>query len=76
MNHIDSLKERKKDLAKQLRKIRLPDSKESVTCWLVGSKLGCSGVTVKNYLSGNVADGYLGEAIVKVFEDLKNIIDE
>lgn len=76
MNHIENLKERKKELAKQLKKIKLPDSKESVTCWLIGSKLGCSGVTVKNYLSGSVADGYLGEAILKVFEDLKNTTNE
>jgi hypothetical protein len=76
MSNLENLKERKKSLAKQLRKVKLPDTKESVTCWLVGSKLGCSGVTIKNYLSGNVADGYLGEAILEVFEELNDIINE
>jgi len=76
MKHLENLKERKNKLAKELRKIKLPDNKESVTCWLVGSKLGCSGVTIKNYLSGSVADGYLGEAIIEVFKDLKDTLYE
>jgi len=71
MNHLENLKERRKELAKQLKKVKLPNTKESITCWEVGSVLGCSGVTIKNYLSGNVADGYLGEAIVEVFKEKK-----
>lgn len=76
MNHLESLKERKSKLAKELKKLKLPDNKESITCWLIGSKLGCSGVTVKNYLSGSVADGYLGEAILEVHKDLNNKTNE
>jgi hypothetical protein len=64
------LQYRKDELASKLLQVRLPYRKESTLCWEVGSRLGISGVSVRNYLSGKVSDGYLGEEILSIFEGL------
>lgn len=64
------LQNRKDELASKLLQVRLPYRQESTLCWEVGSRLGISGVSVRNYLSGRIADGYLGEEILSIFKGL------
>lgn len=71
MGHNEILKDRKRTIAKQLINIKLPQGKESSTCWIAGQLVGVSGVTVRNYLNGKVADGYLADQILLIFEELK-----
>ena len=65
--HKSRLQYKKDLLASKLLQVQLPYRKEYTMCWEVGSRLGISGVSVKNYLSGKIADGYLGEEILSIF---------
>ena len=40
-------------------------------CEVVAGRIGCSDVTVRNYVYGKGKDGYLTEAITKEFKKLK-----
>ena len=59
---------KKSEIIKKLMLIELPENKQVETCMEVGKKLGKSYNTIRNYLAGNVKDGYLGEAILQQFE--------
>jgi len=40
-------------------------------CEVVADRIGCSDVTVRNYVQGKCKDGFLTEAITKEFKKLK-----
>ena len=69
MNHLKKVTKRKEELASKLLQVNMPNRKQSEILWEVGSKLGVTGTTVKNYLIGNIADGYLGEEILDIFKE-------
>lgn len=73
MNNKEKLQRRKDELASKLLQVKLPRRMESVHCNDVGVRLGITGVSVKNYLSGKIKDGYLGEEILSIFEE-KNLL--
>ncbi len=60
---------RKEELSSKLLQLNIPKRKQSSVLWLVGNKLGVSGTTIRNYLMGKIADGYLGEEILTIFEN-------
>lgn len=70
MKHSQKVQKRKDDIKKKLMAIKLPENSESSTCWLVGNELGVSGVTVKNYLNGKIADGYLAEEMLAILNKI------
>ncbi len=39
--------------------------------YVVSQRVGCSDVTVRNYVNGKCSDGFLTEAITKEFKKLK-----
>ena len=64
--------EAKKDLIRaKLARVNFPENKETSMCWAIGASLGTSGVTIKNYLKGNIKDGYLAESIYNELRRLK-----
>lgn len=69
MNNKERLQKRKDVLASKLLQVKLPRRMESLHCNEVGIRVGVTGVSVKNYLSGKIADGYLGEEILSIFEE-------
>jgi hypothetical protein len=71
MSHVEHLEKRKEAIRKKLFEVKLPVGKESATCWKVAHNVGVSGVTVRNYLDGKIADGYLAEEMYSVFKELK-----
>lgn len=73
MNNKEKLQKRKDELASKLLQVKLPRRMESVHCNDVGVRLGITGVSVKNYLSGRIKDGYLGEEILSIFKE-KNLL--
>lgn len=62
---------RHKQIKEKLTAIDLPEGSGTNTCWAVAGSLGVTGQTVKNYLEGNIKDGFLAEAIYKEFKRLK-----
>lgn len=60
---------RKEELASKLLQVKIPRRQESKICKEVGKNLGITGVSVKNYLIGKIADGYMGEEILLAFEE-------
>lgn len=62
---------RKEEIRKKLMSIELPVGSETRICWKVAEEFKISGTSVKNYLEGRIADGYLAEAILKEFKKLK-----
>lgn len=69
MDNKKRLQKRKDELASKLLQVKLPRKQESLCCNEVGLRVGITGVSVRNYLSGKIADGYLGEEILSVFEE-------
>lgn len=62
------LNKKRAEIIGKLNRIRLPkDGNATSLCWTVGTALNISGPTVKNYLNGDVKDGYLAEAIYSEF---------
>ena len=61
------------EIRKKLRTVELPENLNIETCFTIGKTLGKSGNTVRNYLHGNVADGYLAEAIYDECKRLKYV---
>lgn len=72
-NSYEDLLIRRESIKKKLSLVILKQGLETTSCWIVGNNLKVSGTTVKNYLSGKVADGYLAEAIHNEFTRLNNI---
>lgn len=62
---------RHKQIKEKLTSIELPEGTGTNICWAVAGSLKITGQTVKNYLVGNIKDGYLAEAIYKEFKRLK-----
>lgn len=60
---------RKEELASKLLQVKIPRRQESKVCREIGEKLDITGVSVKNYLMGKIADGYVGEEILLAFEE-------
>jgi predicted transcriptional regulator len=71
MTNYENYIERKSQIEKKLTSIKLEKKGVTKQCWAVGGELNVTGTTVKNYLDGKVADGYLGEAIYQEFKRLK-----
>jgi len=71
MTELECYKVRKDLIRSKLAKIKFPDNKETTICWAVGMSLNISGVTIKNYLKGNIKDGYLAESIYNELKRLK-----
>lgn len=71
MTNLEAYKIRKKLIKDKLSTIKFPKESETRYCWIVGAALDVSGVTVKNYINGNVKDGYLAESIFAEFKRLK-----
>lgn len=70
---ISDYKKRRSNIIQELRKIQLPtDGSATNLCWAIGTALNVTGVTVKNYIQGEVKDGYLAEAILYEFKRLKS----
>ena len=72
-NNYEKLKTRKEEIRKKLSSIVLKPGIETSSCWVVGNTLKVSGTTIKNYLSGKIADGYLAEAIYSEFQKQKHL---
>lgn len=70
---LETLKSRRNEICRQLSKVELPKSIGTESCMKVGQILDITGVTVMNYLKGNVRDGYLAEAILKEFKAMKMV---
>lgn len=62
---------RHKDIKDKLMAIVLPEQTGTSICGGIGYSLNITGQTVKNYLNGDIKDGYLAEAIYKEFKRLK-----
>lgn len=73
MTNYENYIEQKSQIRKKLSNIKLQKNKETTQCWVVAERLNISGTTVRNYLEGKIADGYLAEAIYKEFKNLKNL---
>lgn len=72
MAALDVYNEKHNDIKNRLSTIPIPtDGSATTIFWTVGSALNISGTTVKNYLSGEIKDGYLAEAIYNEFRRLK-----
>jgi len=71
MTNYENYVERKSQIRKKLSAIKLDKNSETKQCWVVASNLSVSGTTIKNYLEGRIADGYLAEAIYKEFKKIK-----
>lgn len=72
MTALQEFNKKRSIIISKLSKIELPsDGNATNICWNVGSALQITGPTVKNYLSGEVKDGYLAEAIYSEFKRLK-----
>lgn len=72
MTVLDTFKKRHNEIRKKLMSIELPeDGSATQLCWNVGSNLNVSGPTIKNYLTGEIKDGFLAEAIHGEFKRLK-----
>lgn len=60
------------EIKEKLSRVIIPnDGNATNIYWAIGSTLQVSGTTVKNYLSGEIKDGYLAEAIYSEFKRLK-----
>jgi hypothetical protein len=71
MKTLDGYKKRRLDIIKKLQSVILPtDGSATLVCWRVGNDLEVSGTTVRNYIQGDVKDGYLAEAIYSEFQRL------
>ena len=69
---LEVLESKRESIKNNLSTIKLPkDGTATGICWTIGQSLKISGPTVINYLSGNVKDGYLGEAIYSEFKRLR-----
>lgn len=62
---------RHKEIKAKLMAIELPDTNVTNVLAGIGVSLNITGQTVKNYLNGDIKDGYLAEAIYKEFKRLK-----
>lgn len=62
---------RHKSIKEKLASIVLPEQTGTSLCGGVGYSLNITGQTVKNYLNGDIKDGFLAEAIYKEFKRLK-----
>jgi len=71
MTELEAYKIRKDLIKEKLSSIKFPKDSETRYCWSVGASLNVSGVTVKNYIKGDVKDGYLAEAIYTCFKKIK-----
>ena len=64
MSALEQLEKRRADIKAKLKTIKLPeDGTQTQLFWNIGTALNVSGPTIKNYISGDVKDGYLAEAI-------------
>ena len=70
---IEKYKERHKKIKVLLSKVEIPDGMATQILWNIGANLGVTGPTVKNYISGNIKDGYLAEAIYNECKRLRFI---
>ena len=72
MTALEAFNNRHKLIKAKLKTITLPtDGSATQMCWHIGTTLNVSGPTVKNYICGDIKDGYLGEAIYTEFKRLK-----
>ena len=71
MSIYEEMIERKEKLKLKLASIVFNKGEENAWYWSIANELKISGTTVSNYISGNIADGFLGEAICKTYLKLK-----
>lgn len=55
--------ERHAEIAKKLKSVIFPEGKMESLCWVIGAQFDVTGQTVKNYINGNIKDGFLAESI-------------
>jgi hypothetical protein len=71
MKALDLLTKRRNEIVKKLQSVSIPnDGSITSICWKIGNDLDVSGTTVRNYVQGDVKDGYLAEAIYSEFQRL------
>ena len=74
MTVLETFTDKHKQIKEKLKSIVLPiDGSATQICWNIGTNLNVSGTTVKNYLCGEVKDGYLAEAIYSEFKRIKKL---
>lgn len=74
MTVLETFNERREQIKSKLKSIELPtDGSATQLCWNIGTNLNVTGPTVRNYLSGEVKDGYLAEAIYDEFKRIRKI---
>jgi hypothetical protein len=73
MTPYQEMEKSREDIKSKLKSIKMPENKETNVCFLIGNDLKVSGTTVRNYLRGNIKDGFLATAIYKQFQKLKPI---
>jgi len=71
MTSFELMEIKRELLRDRFKKVRFPSDKETSICWAIGKDLGVTGVTVKNYITGNIKDGLLAEAILSELKRLK-----
>lgn len=71
---IQRIEKKKKDnikLLQSLSNIKTKNQTAGIVYSIIGNKLGVTGQTVVNYISGNAKDGYLLDAMIEEFKELK-----
>ena len=72
MTTCETFNKRHADIKTKLKGLKLPtDGTLTQLCWNIGTSLKISGPTVKNYLNGDIKDGFLAEAIYAEFRRLR-----
>lgn len=59
------------EIKEKLSTVVFPQNLETSICWDIGKSLDVTGPTIKNYIAGQIKDGYLAEAIYNECKRLK-----
>jgi predicted transcriptional regulator len=70
---LEDFKTAHEAIKEKLKTVVLPDGIETKTLKEIADSLDITAPTVKNYLNGDIKDGYLAEAIYSEFKRLKMV---
>lgn len=71
MEAIERFYKRKEEVKEKMKRIIIPNENATYFFVQLGAALGCSGVTIKNYIYGQVKDGFFAETIIEHCKKIK-----